>query len=287
MSRIRSIHPGLWTDERFVSIQPISRLLFMGIWNECDDQGIFEWSPIKLKMRLLPADNIDAAELLEEIEREGMVLRYIVGGKSYGVVRNFTKYQRPKKPNAVHPSSPQGIAFAAGNSEPVPHQLPTEGEILPQRKEEGGEKEEAPLSPPDGGRDKRGSKIPEDWAPPAVAALPDEIRALAEQWTSASYRTEAVAFVSYWLGESGAKARKSDWNRAWYNRISQIHSKVMRDQKFGNAAPSAHAKPSSPTNWDEMADLAEKTGRADVAATFRAKKAQSIGSIVQSIGLAQ
>jgi hypothetical protein len=44
-----------------------------------------------------------------------------------------------------------------------------------------------------------------------------------------------------------------------------------------------HAKPSSPTNWDEMADLAEKTGRADVAATFRAKRSQSLGSVVGNL----
>ena len=68
MARIRSIHPGLWTDEAFVSLTPYSRLLFMGIWTECDDMGSFEWSPLKLKMRLLPADNIDAGELLAELE---------------------------------------------------------------------------------------------------------------------------------------------------------------------------------------------------------------------------
>ncbi len=55
MARIRSIHPGLWTDEAFVSLTPYARLLFMGIWTECDDMGSFEWSPLKLKMRLLPA----------------------------------------------------------------------------------------------------------------------------------------------------------------------------------------------------------------------------------------
>jgi hypothetical protein len=39
----------------------MARLFFMGLWNECDDYGSFEWSPLKLKMRLLPGDNADAA----------------------------------------------------------------------------------------------------------------------------------------------------------------------------------------------------------------------------------
>lgn len=41
MSRIRSIHPGLWTDEAFVSLSPMARLFLMGLWNECDDMGSF------------------------------------------------------------------------------------------------------------------------------------------------------------------------------------------------------------------------------------------------------
>lgn len=93
-----------------------------------------------------------------------------------------------------------------------------------------------PVSPkgdtaPKGAVRNRGSKIPEDWKPPLVAELGPDFRKLAEQWTVDSYRTEAAAFVSYWLGESGAKACKSNWKRAWENRVAQIHGKVLRDQR--------------------------------------------------------
>jgi hypothetical protein len=117
VSRIRSIHPGLWTDERFVSVSPYARLLFMGLWTECDDQGLFEWSPLKLKMRLLPADNVDAAALLLELSEAGSVLSYEVAGRQYGAVRNFAKYQRPKKPNSLYPETPESRAFCARSSE--------------------------------------------------------------------------------------------------------------------------------------------------------------------------
>lgn len=159
MSRIRSVHPGLWTDERFASVAPLARLFFIGIWNECDDQGIFEWSPLKLKMRLLPADNADAGTLLAELASAGMVLPFDVAGRPYGAVRNFARYQRPKKPNAIHPAPEHALAFATAGSaadyqpgsepaapegpaasEPVTHQLPTASEIAQQRKEEGGRK---------------------------------------------------------------------------------------------------------------------------------------------------
>ena len=47
MARIRSVHPGLWTDEAFVSVSMTARLLAIGLWNQCDDQGAFEWKPIQ------------------------------------------------------------------------------------------------------------------------------------------------------------------------------------------------------------------------------------------------
>lgn len=144
MSRIRSIHPGLFTDEAFVSISPIARIFFIGLWTECDDNGSFEWSPLKLKMRILPADNADASELLAEIERERGIMRYEVNGKAYGAVRNFCQYQRPKKPNSVHPQTDEvrnwvntDARSTRDGSEPVTHQLPTPSE-KPRQMEDGG-----------------------------------------------------------------------------------------------------------------------------------------------------
>jgi len=116
MARIRSIHPSLWTDAAFVSLSPFARLLMIGLWGECDDKGCFVWSPIEIKMRLLPADNVDALELLQEIEDAGRVLRYQVEGKEYAVVRNFAKFQRPKSPNDIHPSTEEVMKFAGHKS---------------------------------------------------------------------------------------------------------------------------------------------------------------------------
>lgn len=112
------------------------------------------------------------------------------------------------------------------------------------------------VTAPKGAKRTRGSKIGEDWLPPAVSDLPERAKALASQWTAASYATEAEAFRNYWLGETGAKASKADWRATWCNRIVQIHSKVMRDQKFGNAAPEAPV--SAPKDRAAMIEAAEK-----------------------------
>jgi hypothetical protein len=156
MSRIRSIHPGLWTDERFVSASPMARLFFMGIWNECDDYGSFEWSPLKLKMRILPADGADATELLSELAEAGSIIRYEMAGRTYGAVRNFCQYQRPKKPHSAFPQTDEvrkwvniDARTSRDGSEEVPNELPTSGEIPRQMKDGGGRREEE--SPSDEG----------------------------------------------------------------------------------------------------------------------------------------
>ena len=109
MARIRSVHPGLWTDEAFVSAPIGARLLFIGLWNEADDQGIFEWKPLGLKMRLMPADDSKTVgnqfgsggemieNLLQELVSVGLIRQFWHNAKCYAIIKNFRKWQRPKK----------------------------------------------------------------------------------------------------------------------------------------------------------------------------------------------
>lgn len=103
MARIRSIHPGLFTDEVFVSLSPAAQILWIGLWCEADDQGAFEWKPVTLKMRLLPASEDPIGPLLAELADAGCIRQYAVDGRQYGVIRNFARFQRPKAPKEVHP----------------------------------------------------------------------------------------------------------------------------------------------------------------------------------------
>lgn len=178
MSRIRSIHPGLWTDEAFVSLPPMARLLLMGIWNECDDMGSFEWSPLKLKMRLLPADNVDASELLEAISNVNCITKYEVSGKTYGAVRNFCQFQRPKKANSTYPQTAEirdyvniNAREARTGGEAVGNELPTGGE-KPRQMEDGGDKgrKNTPL-PPAGGDPTLPERVVSEWNS-AIAGSP-------------------------------------------------------------------------------------------------------------------
>lgn len=103
MARIRSVHPGLFTDEIFFSLSDAAQVFLIGLWTEADDQGLFEWKPLTLKMRLRAASNESVEPLLVELAAGNAVRMVELNGKKYGAIRNFRKFQRPKYPNAVHP----------------------------------------------------------------------------------------------------------------------------------------------------------------------------------------
>lgn len=144
MARIRSVHPGQWTAGDFLECSPLARLLALALRNAADDHGIFRWKPKTLKAECLPADNCDIDALLCELITNDQVKKYAVDGKEYGLIVDFTQWQRPKKPKYVHPV-PDGFSTS---TEPVPDEDTTEPEIPPQRKEVGGRREEVKENSP-------------------------------------------------------------------------------------------------------------------------------------------
>lgn len=114
MARIRSIHPEQWTDDKFVSCSMEARLLALGGRNMADDNGIFEWNPVKVKMTVFPADSFSPDEVsafMDELVSTSQVMRFEVSGREYGMVRNFQRFQSPRYPSFKYPvpeELPQG-----------------------------------------------------------------------------------------------------------------------------------------------------------------------------------
>ena len=115
MARIRSVHPGLMTDEAFMQLTldcPLAVALLIGLWMQADDAGTFEWKPLTLKARCLPVAPVRIEELLDTLAGLDFIKRFEVGGRAFGVVRNFVKYQRQRRPTDVHPFTPEMRAYA-------------------------------------------------------------------------------------------------------------------------------------------------------------------------------
>lgn len=146
MARIRSVHPGLFTDEAFVGLTADAQVFLIGLWTEADDQGLFEWKPITLRMRLRPTKDGSIDPLLAELSSANCIRKVEIEGRQLGAIRNFRKYQRPKSPNALYPITDE-IRIYVGLSPPIseiqpvePDTIPRKGEIAPQMEgREGGE----------------------------------------------------------------------------------------------------------------------------------------------------
>ena len=93
MARIRTIKPEFFTSEDIVSMTPLARLFYVSLWCESDRMGRLEWKPGTFKMRYLPGDNCDVAELAKELISKGLIVLYEVNGKTYAEIPTFTEHQ--------------------------------------------------------------------------------------------------------------------------------------------------------------------------------------------------
>lgn len=244
MARIRSIHPGFFTDEQVMQLSvdcPLAVMLLLGIWSEADDAGIFEWKPLTLKARAVPAAG-DIGSLLAALEAGNFIRRYELGGREYGAVRNFKHFQRPKKPKTIHPTTPYIEAYVGTSSEPVGNQFGTGGEKSPQMEDGGGRREDGDIKPEmksSGPRERRANPI---------VILQSELDALtAQRWVGhleekgkppSTAQAEEMCGVLRAVKASGgnpAEAVRLAINRGWLS----LNMDWLRKAEFAFKSPPA------------------------------------------------
>ncbi len=93
MPRIRQIKPEFFIDDDVALLDPLARLLFIGLWTLADKEGRLEDRPVRIKAQIQPYDNTDTDKQLLDIEALGFIHRYIVEGKRYIQIRTFTEHQ--------------------------------------------------------------------------------------------------------------------------------------------------------------------------------------------------
>lgn len=115
MARIRTVKPEFWASEQILDLSIPARLLFVGLWNFCDDAGIHPASPRTLKAEVFPADDVNVLPLIEEIKQQGLIAEYEVHGKPYWNVTGWhhQKIDRPTfkylLPNGTVPRSHEDV----------------------------------------------------------------------------------------------------------------------------------------------------------------------------------
>lgn len=106
MARIRTIKPEFWTSEQVADCSPNTRLLFIGMWSFCDDNGIHPASLKRIKMEVFPSDSISESELqtaIQELITSRLLSEYDVAGKRYWQVTGWHNHQRIDRPTFKFP----------------------------------------------------------------------------------------------------------------------------------------------------------------------------------------
>lgn len=171
MARIRSIKPEFWTSEQVMECSPMARLLFIGIWNFCDDAGNHVASPRTIKANVLPGDDIDSTTvqgLLDELYQNGLIDFYIVDSKRYLHVTGW-HHQRIDKPTYKHPAYKPGENDEKSLTAPRALDEPSTTERSGEERKGIGEEEAAASTPPPESRDSE---------PAAALADPVQVRAV-------------------------------------------------------------------------------------------------------------
>ena len=120
MARIRTIKPEFWSSEQVVELSPTARLLFIGLWNFCDDGGNHPASPRTLKMEVFPGDDFTAEQIggyVQEMISASLIVEYQDNAKLYWHVTGW-HHQKIEKPNYKHPA-PKFADQSPTNRRPV------------------------------------------------------------------------------------------------------------------------------------------------------------------------
>lgn len=94
MARIRTIKPEFWTDEKIVQLPYEARLFFIGLWNFCDDDGYLMNEPNRLRMQILPNDNVDPTMIIDLLCCAGLLDLCETEDAPVLLVRHFKDHQK-------------------------------------------------------------------------------------------------------------------------------------------------------------------------------------------------
>jgi len=98
MSRIRTVKPELFKHEDLFDAERLYllplRLAFIGLFSCCDCEGRFRWQPRRLKLDILPYDEVDFSGILDALAASGFIVKYEHQGKYYGCIPSWSRHQQ-------------------------------------------------------------------------------------------------------------------------------------------------------------------------------------------------
>lgn len=95
--RIRTIKPEFFLHIQLFEAESDTKLplrvAFAGLWCAADREGRFVWEPQRLKVQILPYDEVDFSRVLDALVTRGFILKYASGTREFGVIPSFKRHQ--------------------------------------------------------------------------------------------------------------------------------------------------------------------------------------------------
>lgn len=128
MARKRMIDPSMWINEDFGTLSILSKLVFIGLFSNADDEGRGKASPAYIKAVLFPYNDdlriADIEKALLEISSKMSVIFYSCNENKYYTLTSWNTFQKIDKPtDSKIPSYDETnpnirLLFAEGSSKP-------------------------------------------------------------------------------------------------------------------------------------------------------------------------
>jgi len=134
MARKRMISPEFWTDDKVIELTIHERLLFIGLWNFSDDEGLIANKPKQMKAQIFPVDDVTHGVISEMLMRiHGIGLIDYGNGGTLIRIKGWKRWQKINRP------TPSNFpAFRKGIIEPS---VNTHGGLTPSIKEDKGKED--------------------------------------------------------------------------------------------------------------------------------------------------
>ena len=93
--RARNLKPGFFKNDKLAELDPLCRILFEGLWCMADRAGRLENRPKRIKAEVLPYDECDIEQFLQDLDNSGFIILYSKNNSNYIQIINFEKHQNP------------------------------------------------------------------------------------------------------------------------------------------------------------------------------------------------
>lgn len=238
MARIRTIKPEFWTSEQVMECSPLSRLLFIGLWNFCDDAGNHPMSPKTIKALIFPGDDVTASQvsvMLDELVANRLIALYESSSKQYLHVMGW-HHQKIDRPTFKHP---EFVESSTIDQRDIEEDSPSDGRVLTPGREGKGSNTHSPREP---------FAMFLDWVPdqPLLAAYAKRAGVGIE-----SFLPESIAGFVLHHDAKGLAQTEHEWIAALVNWIRRDIAQGAKVVKLRASGGSGAAFDDEDTSWIE------------------------------------